>query len=922
MPDFTANVTATDNCTATPSLVITQSPTAGTLVSTGVTTVTITVTDAAGNFSTCSANFTVSDNTAPTIATCAPNQSAFANASCQAAVPDFTANVTANDNCTATPSLVITQSPAAGTMVSTGVTTVTITVTDAAGNFSTCSANFTVTDNTAPTIVTCAPNQSAFANASCQSAVPDFTANVTATDNCTATPSLVITQSPAAGTLVSTGVTTVTITVTDAAGNFSTCSANFTVTDNISPTIVTCAPNQSAFANASCQSAVPDFTANVTATDNCTATPSLVITQSPAAGTLVSTGVTTVTITVTDAAGNFSTCSANFTVTDNISPTIVTCAPNQSAFANASCQAAVPNFTANVTATDNCTATPSLVITQSPAAGTLVSTGVTTVTITVTDAAGNFSTCSANFTVTDNTNPTIVTCAPNQSAFANASCQSAVPDFTANVTATDNCTATPSLVITQSPTAGTLVSTGVTTVTITVTDAAGNFSTCSANFTVTDNISPTIVTCAPNQSAFANASCQSAVPNFTANVTATDNCTATPSLVITQSPAAGTLVSTGVTTVTITVTDAAGNFSTCSANFTVTDNTNPTIVTCAPNQSAFANASCQSAVPDFTANVTATDNCTATPSLVITQSPTAGTLVSTGVTTVTITVTDAAGNFSTCSANFTVTDNTAPTIVTCPATRNIEGCSASALTNPNYSQVLTLADYAIFSGAVNNGSANDNCGITEVSYLDITTGTCPVVVTRTWFIKDAYGNTSECEQQINIDDTTDPVLTCPSNLELNTNNGNTYIGAIGNAIATDNCDSDITITNNAPISFPLGNTIVTWTATDDCGNSTTCDQTVSVSSLPIIANDDIGSIINGFTGGTSVSDVLVNDLLNGLPVQASDITLSQVSSTNAGISLVGKCVVVAAGTPAGTYSSPTRSVKSLIQQTATRQQFR
>ncbi|MBK7175098.1 MAG: SprB repeat-containing protein [Bacteroidales bacterium] len=169
-----------------------------------------------------------------------------------------------------------------------------------------------------------------------------------------------------------------------------------TTPDNTAPAIVTCAPNQSAFANASCQAAVPNFTASVTATDNCTATPSLVITQSPVAGTLVSTGVTTVTITVTDAAGNFSTCSATFTVTDNTAPTIVTCAPNQSAFANASCQAAVPNFTANVTATDNCTATPSLVITQSPAAGTLVSTGVTTVTITVTDAAGNFSTCSAN----------------------------------------------------------------------------------------------------------------------------------------------------------------------------------------------------------------------------------------------------------------------------------------------------------------------------------------------------------------------------------------------------------------------------------------------------------------------------------------------------------------------------------------------
>ncbi|MBK7215436.1 MAG: hypothetical protein IPH88_19590 [Bacteroidales bacterium] len=39
-------------------------------------------------------------------------------------------------------------------------------------------------------------------------------------------------------------------------------------------------------------------------------------------------------------------------------------------FANASCRAAVSNFTANVTATDNCTASNALVITQSPTAGT------------------------------------------------------------------------------------------------------------------------------------------------------------------------------------------------------------------------------------------------------------------------------------------------------------------------------------------------------------------------------------------------------------------------------------------------------------------------------------------------------------------------------------------------------------------------
>ncbi|MBK7215435.1 MAG: hypothetical protein IPH88_19585 [Bacteroidales bacterium] len=51
-------------------------------------------------------------------------------------------------------------------------------------------------------------------------------------------------------------------------------------------------------------------------------------------------------------------------------------------------------------------------------------------------------------------------------------------------------------------------------------------------------------------------------------------------------PTVGTLVSGNrSTSVTITVTDAAGNSATCNTSFTVTDNTNPVIVTCAPAQS-------------------------------------------------------------------------------------------------------------------------------------------------------------------------------------------------------------------------------------------------------------------------------------------------------------------------------------------------
>ncbi|MBK7175103.1 MAG: hypothetical protein IPH84_18220 [Bacteroidales bacterium] len=59
----------------------------------------------------------------------------------------------------------------------------------------------------------------------------------------------------------------------------------------------------------------------------------------------------------------------------------------------------------------------------------------------------------------------------------------------------------------------------------------------------------------------------------------------------------------------------------------------------------------------------------------------------------------------------------------------------------------------------------------------------------------------------------------------------------------------------------------------------------------IVANDDTGTPVNGYAGGTAVANVLVNDLLNGVAVNPSDITLSQVSSTNPGISLVGGSVV-------------------------------
>jgi hypothetical protein len=501
-------------------------------------------------------------------------------------------NVTASDNCTPAGSLTKTQSPAAGTLIGLGTNVITVTVRDGSSNSSTCTTIFRVLDTTPP-VVSCPGTITGSAVTNCQAAIPNILTNVTASDNCTPVGSLTKTQNPVAGTLVGLGTNVITVTVRDGSSNSSTCTTIFHVLDT-TPPVVSCPGTITGSAVTNCQAAIPNILTNVTASDNCTPAGSLTKTQNPVAGTLVGLGTNVITVTVRDGSSNSSTCVTTFTVSDTTPPLITSCSPAQSTEADASCQAAVPDFMSGVVASD---CNGPLTITQSPAAGTLVGLGATTVTLTVKDAANNASTCTTSFTVNDATPPVITTCAPPQSASANASCQAAVPDFTSGVVASD-CNGP--LTFTQSPAAGTLVGLGATTVTLTIKDAANNASTCTTSFTVNDATPPVITTCTPSQSASGNASCQAAVPDFTSGVVASD---CNGPLTITQSPAAGTLVGLGATTVTLTVKDAANNASTCTTSFTVNDATPPVI---SPITTSVDPVNVNDAI---TASATFTDNC-------------------------------------------------------------------------------------------------------------------------------------------------------------------------------------------------------------------------------------------------------------------------------------------------------------------------
>jgi probable HAF family extracellular repeat protein len=288
---------------------------------------------------------TVNDTTAPSVA-CVLNQTVAVGADCQGVVPDFATSAVASDGCSSV--LTRSQSPVAGSSVGVGTHTVTVSVTDESGNVGTCTVTLTVIDSTAPS-GECPLAQTVNAGAECTVAVPDFTAALLATDNCTPVDALVKTQSPAAGTLVTGGTHIITLTVSDAAGNRSECTTTFTVRGGGAEPSVTAPAPVIASAGLDGKGAIPDLAGRATVIESCSgpATRS----QTPAAGTRLGIGVHTVTIRVVDPAGNVATCATTCTVKDTTPPTIKSISVNPNVIKKA--DGDMDRFTVSVRSKDN-----------------------------------------------------------------------------------------------------------------------------------------------------------------------------------------------------------------------------------------------------------------------------------------------------------------------------------------------------------------------------------------------------------------------------------------------------------------------------------------------------------------------------------------------------------------------------------------
>jgi Ca2+-binding RTX toxin-like protein len=148
----------------------------------------------------------------------------------------------------------------------------------------------------------------------------------------------------------------------------------------------------------------------------------------------------------------------------------------------------------------------------------------------------------------------------------------------------------------------------------------------------------------------------------------------------------------------------------------------------------------------------------------------------------------------------------------------------------------------------------------------------------TWTATDESGNSSSVTQKITIIDQSAPTLDIPTDIVVDAISPQTIID-IGTSIISDTVDVNPQISNDAPEFFPLGETIVTWTATDESGNSFSSTQSVNVQACGnsiSYYNLILGTADDDILIGTNSSDLIFsfegNDIISGN--QGNDCILS------------------------------------------------
>ncbi|MCB9235628.1 MAG: HYR domain-containing protein [Bacteroidia bacterium] len=775
----------------------------------GTTNVVWTVTDPSNNSDTCHYKVTVVDSQPPVL-TCPADTMVNVDGSCQYTIHNVVALTTITDNCTASGSIIKSQSIASGTVVNIGDYGVWVFATDLANNTDSCLTTIMVRDTTAPTAI--CQDITLQLDTNGQASTTSSAINNGSSDNCQITSVSLSDSSFTCGDL---GANSVTLTVIDSSGNSSTCTATVTIEDNIAPTAI--CQNLTLQLDGSGNASTTGAAVNNGSTDNCSITS---VSLSDSTFDCADLGSNSVTLTVIDQSGNSDNCSATITVQDTVSP--VALCQDITLQLDGSGNASTTSSAVDNGSSDNCAITSSSL---SDSTYTCTNLGANSVTLTVIDQSGNSSTCTATVTVEDTVAPTAI--CQDITLQLDTNGQTSTTSSAINNGSSDNCTITS---VSLSDSTYNCNDLGANSVTLTVIDQSGNSSTCTATVTVEDNLAPTAL--CQDITLWLDGSGQASTTSSAVNNGSTDNCTITS---ISLSDSTYSCNEIGANSVTLTVIDQSGNSSTCTATVTVEDTVAPTAI--CQNITLWLDAGGNASTSSSAIDNGSFDNCAITH---YSLSDSVFTCSNVGSNAVTLTVIDSVGNVDSCSATVMVMDTIAPTAM-CKDTTVYLGA------------VGTLS---IDTSWVNNGSF-DNCAI-DTMYISQNSFNCADTGVQqiTLVVMDVNGNSDSCVANVTVLDSTPPVITfCPANQTLpNTPSNCGRIVTYATPTATDNCQVDsITIGNTDNLSgqlFPVGTTTVTWTAYDPSLNTTACVFTITINDteLPKITGCPTNKTVNNSAG--------------------------------------------------------------------------
>lgn len=609
------------------------------------------------------------------------------------------------------------------------------------------------------------------------------------------------------------GSRTASCSYTDAGGLSGTASATYSIVDTTAPALSSVSDLALDAVDAS--GAPGSYTAP-TATDAVDG--SRPVTCAPASGSTFPIGTTTVTCSASDLSGHSASTTFAVSVADHTAPVVTV--PADVTVNATSPSGASHSFTA--TATDNVDG--SLTASCTPASGSGFAFGPTTVTCTAQDAAGNTGSGSFVVTVQDKTAPVVTVHEPDAVEATGPS--GATVSWTAATALDDVDGARP---VDCDHASGGTYPVGDTTVTCTADDTHGN--TGSATFTVTveDTTAPALTV--PEDITAEATSPQGAVVSWSTH--ATDLVDGAVDVECT--PASGTQFALDQpTTVSCSTADAHGNEAAGSFVVTVEDTTAPEL----PELEAVSGEATgpDGAIVTYAAGL-ASDLVDG--DVAITCAPASGTMFALGATTVDCSAADVRGNTGTGHFTVTVRDTTAPVF------NDISVATVEA-TGPNGAPVSfapTATDLVDPSPAVVCSPASGS-----VFPLGATQVTCTAT--------DFTGNSVDKTFTVNVADTTAPVVgaVASQTIEATSAAGAAHSWVVPTATDVVDGDRPVTCDRAQGSTFPLGDTLVTCSATDLSGNTGSSAFTVTVADRTA---PSFGSVANRTVTATSAGGAVV-----------------------------------------------------------------